>query len=88
MIIAAAIVQRGRVYALPAPARHHDVIHHMAIIGEPFEHDITNQGFIDSDRGFVRRSDAWQIVIENGQPLRDGKNEPDHVRALYSEDLW
>lgn len=82
MIVAAAIRQDGVVYALPAPARHHDVIHHM--VGRGLPRPITGeQGFIDHHRGFVGRERAGRIAIENGQ-IETLAQPP----LLYSEDLW
>ncbi len=85
MIVAAAIrsAVNGAVYALPAPARHHDVIHFMAAkagLPKPIKGD---QGFIDSERGFVDRETAADIALAIGQI--DKLNVPP---KLYSEDLW
>ena len=79
MIVAAAIRSNGKNYALPAPARHHDIIHR-------FEIGRTHiQGFIDSDQGFVDRQDAWRIAERSGQLL-----EIEHPLegTLFSEDMW
>ena len=88
MIVAAAIRQGEKVYALPAPARHHDIIHYLHRIGVGYNHDPDDQGFIDSNHGYVRRAPALAIVRHEEQPLRDGKQKPDHERLLFSEDLW
>jgi hypothetical protein len=89
MIVAAAIIHQGMTYALPAPARHGNVIHHIckttgATRVNAHEDD---QGFIDHERGYVTREEAWKIAEASGQLLeraptdgRDGK--------LYSEDVW
>lgn len=88
MIIAAAVRHAGRVYALPAPARHGDVLVYMYDQGCPTPpYGDATEGFIDSEQGFVSRRDAYVIVMEERQPLRDGKKEPD-LRELFSEDLW
>lgn len=90
MIVAAAIrTSSGRVYALPAPARHHDILRRLIPPGPGQE-----QGFIDADQGFVDRKTARAIVVHEGQPLaphqRSGlpRREPDHPKELFSEDLW
>lgn len=83
MIIAAAIKQDGKLFALPAPARHHDVIHYMVnhlrlpppITGE--------QGFIDHERGFLSRAEAAERALLIGQ-VQQIASEP----RLFSEDLW
>lgn len=83
MIVAAAIKgENNKVYALPAPARHHDVIHVMAQAGLPTPIK-GEQGFIDSERGFVGRFQAGNIALAEGQitKLQWGNK-------LYSEDLW
>lgn len=82
MIVAAAIKQDDIVYALPAPARHHDVIAHM--IGKGVEPPVRgNQGFIDHEIGFVDRFEGCQIAVIAGQI-----KEPQWPPQLYSEDLW
>ena len=84
MIVAAAVRSaRGRVYALPAPARHHDIFR---LLVSPVKGQ--QQGFIDSEQGFVTRETARRIVVEQHQPLRDRRAEPNHPRELFSEDLW
>jgi hypothetical protein len=89
MIVAAAIRNwDGRVHALPAPARHGHVIHWIVentdVERVPGD---WKQGFIDSDRGFVNREDAWAIAKAANQLLprapTDGRGG-----ELYSEDVW
>lgn len=73
----------GRVFALPQPYRHHDVIRHMANLGEPTP--ITGeQGFLVSGRGFANRTEARRFAEEAGQIL-EGRGK---LGELYSEDLW
>lgn len=85
MIIAAAVRRGAKVYALPAPARHGDVLDLMAeaLPDEPWPID-GDQGFIDSEQGFVTRRRAANIAISQGQiaELKYQKFE------LFSEDLW
>jgi len=84
MIVAAAILFDGKVYALPAPARHHNIIHHMAEnvgLPTPIRGD---QGFIDSERGFVGRIEARDIALFIDKQIETA----DHPRDLFSEDLW
>lgn len=79
MIVAAAVVIDGTVRALPAPARHHNVMHDYPLP----QHEHGEQGFIDHEFGFVGRITAAQIALAEGQVkrLRWGP-------GLFSEDLW
>lgn len=82
MIVAAAIKLDGRVYGLPAPARHHDIIRMLAKRG----HDVPingEQGFIDDQFGFLDRVEAIGAALSDEQKF---KREP--KTQLYSEDLW
>lgn len=79
MIIAAAVEIDGVVRALPAPARHHNVIWKYP---RP-EHKHGDQGFIDDRHGFVSRVAAGVIALQEGQ-IDKLKWPPE----LFSEDLW
>lgn len=83
-VYAVAIRNRaGRVFALPQPYRHHDVIRHMANLGEPVP--VTGeQGFLVGGRGFADRTEARQFAEKAGQILEGRGCLPE----LYSEDLW
>lgn len=81
-ICAAAIRFEGRLYVVPAPARHHDIIRVIAtatgasnILGE--------QGFVTGRYHFVDREEAGRIALQSGQ-VSTLKVPPN----LYSEDLW
>lgn len=82
MIVAAAMIIDGEVKALPAPARHHDIIAKWPMP----EHKHEAQGFIDSDFGFVTRGTAFVIASESGQLEGRAKTAPKN--ELFSEDLW
>lgn len=87
MIVAAAIRHPdGRVFALPAPARHGDIIRWIVQNGiaerVPGEWE---QGFVDSSDGFVDRKVALMLAHVSGQPFRDPKIYADE---LFSENLW
>lgn len=83
-IIGSAILQDGVIYWCPRPCRHHHVIWGKCEAdGEGFDHDRAVQGFLSSDGQFLDREQAHALAIENGQCP-----EPDHVRELFSEDLW
>lgn len=82
MIIAAAMMIDGDVKALPAPARHGDIIARWPLP----EHRHGTQGFIDSKEGFVNRSRACLIAFSEGQIEMPKATSPQD--ELFSEDLW
>ena len=85
MIVAAAVKYGNKVFALPAPARHHNVmwyaIEQYGSREKMYEKLVTPevhaagglgfevQGFIDHEEGFVNRERAFKIVVEQKQPL-------------------
>ena len=84
VIVAVAIRLDGKVWALPAPARHHDVIHRIVSSGDRTRAPASaEQGFVDSSLGFVSRERAREIAIREGHVAH-----PAHPRQLFSEDLW
>jgi len=82
----AAIRFNGRVWALPRPKRHHDIMRFAvdntqgaqicAVAGD-------DQGFLTTKGRYVTRQEAGQIAIASGEAktLKFGDQ-------LYSEDLW
>ena len=72
----------GDIKALPAPARHHDIIWRWPMP----DHKHGLQGFIDHKHGFVTRREALKIATEEGQ--LDGSVKTGNVHMLFSEDLW
>lgn len=84
MIVGVAMIVDGVMHTLPAPKRHHNIIHKLALE----EHNLPikgEQGFIDENNNFLTREAALIHATENGQisPTvvpRGGR--------LYSEDLW
>lgn len=89
MIIAAAIRQGDKIYSLPAPARHHDILRWMNNEGVKYnpEDDLDCQGFVASWYGelrYVRRIPAKSIARENNQLLPRTST----CRELFSEDVW
>ena len=82
-IVAAAIMQRGKLYTLPAPARHPDIIRVIyAETGRPVNGD---QGFVTNTGRFVGRKQAWRIANEAGQKIAPIACAPG---LLFSEHLW
>jgi hypothetical protein len=83
-IVAAAIVQNGKVWSVPAPGRHCDVIQHMNNCGVELTADLEAQGFLTSNGVFLTRTEAKQTAIESGQL----KTNNPILKELFSEDLW
>lgn len=83
-ITQAAIRYNGKIYTLPRPKRHHDIIHHMAGLGFGPEcmHD---QGFITNHGIFVDRIEAKKIAREANQFVSTYLYG---YEKLYSEDIW
>ena len=79
----AAIAINGRVFSLPRPKRHHDIINYLAEIERLPTPIGGEQGFVDSELGFVDRNAAGRIAIDAGQ-IEKLKWPP----QLFSEDLW
>lgn len=72
------------VVSKPAPARHHHVIHEVAVAtGKPV-HPLA-QGFVTSTGRFVDRKEAMVIALTAGQLLDPSKMA---LPQLYSEDVW
>lgn len=71
----------NKIYSLPAPNRHHDVIR---MIGGTHGQEV--QGFLDANGTFLNRKIAFVIAQQTGQLNRDpnGYQGPE----LFSEDLW
>lgn len=70
-----------KVYALPAPNRHHHVI---GMIGGTHGQEV--QGFLDANGTFLNRKQAFVVAQMTGQLNRNpgGYQGPE----LFSEDLW
>lgn len=80
-IVAAAILIDGKVWTLPAPARHHDVIRHYREETSAERLPENDQGFVSSNGRFLRRKAALAIAFEADQVT-------DVTGTLTSEDLW
>lgn len=88
MITHVAIRFQGKVYSLPPPNRHHDVIR--LIVEQTGAKYVDahgdDQGFLASDGLYWRREDALRIARECGQLKPGGLGE--RLGELYSEDVW
>ena len=86
MITHVAIKQDGKIYSLPMPSRHHNVIHMMVEICGLKIPITGEEGFIwtddtGRDMNFVDREIAAALAYNSGWvEVLKGK--------LYSEDLW
>lgn len=89
MITHVAIRFAGKVWSLPAPARHHDVIR--LIVAETGIKHVDaredDQGFlVDGGEEFWRRKPALRHAIECNQ-LKHNAMGP-KLGKLFSEDVW
>lgn len=85
-IVAAAIRDiDGKVWSVPPPGRHHDVIQLMRAEGYtgPVSGE-DQQGFLLNDGRFCRRKAAYFVAVRAGQ-LKNGKTISSQVTT---EDLW
>lgn len=75
-----AIVIGKKVYVLPKPKRHSDIIKIMADLKTPVFQE-SQQGFFTSKNRFVSRKEAAQIAFSSGQITKE-------IVELHSEDVW
>jgi len=88
MIIAAAIRYKGVVYHLPAPARHHHVLHDICEKLGLDHMDENEQGFLNDKQQFLNRFDAYKEA-ENCDQFQQSKLDSRSIPGmLFSEDLW
>jgi hypothetical protein len=85
-IVAAAVCKNGKVYSVPRPGRHCDVI---SLVGSYVEQN--EQGFVTNTGRYVGRVEAAQIAFKAGQLIeekvkRRGQTIP--VPWLDSSDVW
>ena len=82
---AAICADDGRIWSLPPPHRHYDIVEYMRQFG--YEGGVDRpgqQGFLLSDNKFCSRTDAYEIAEKAGQiriPIESGKR-------LTTEHLW
>jgi hypothetical protein len=83
-----AIRFQGKVYSLPAPNRHHDVIR-LIVETDPTVKTVNayedDQGFLDADGRYLNRRQALYNAQKNNQ-IKPGTT----IKAgrLFSEDVW
>lgn len=71
----------GKVWTLPRPNRHNNIL--STLYDQGIESHPDGQGFVLDDGTWVDRTTAAQIALQNGQ-VKELIAPPD----LYSEDLW
>lgn len=84
MITGVAVRHGDKVYSLPPPNRHHNILHSL----KPKYAGEYEEGFIDDTGKFVSRLDAMKIAENNGQLTRRPGKEFYQGPELYSEDIW
>lgn len=84
MITHVAIMRGGKVYTLPAPNRHHHILH-SGVMDKKIDEERDVQGFVDDTGKFLNREEAYVIAHASGQAFRRTSCGAD---LLYSEDLW
>lgn len=82
-ILGVAILYKKKMYMLPSPNRHHNVIRMIGGIKGPH-----TEGFYDEDGKFLPRSEAFIRAKKNGQLNRRPGDQYYQGDNLYSEDLW
>ena len=73
----------GKVWTLPRPARHHNIVKLIYDSGSVKSSYLDGQGFILDNNVFVSRIEAAKIALSNGQCIK--LIAPPN---LYSEDVW
>lgn len=71
--------------SMPPPARHHHLIHPIAM-ATGIKTLPDDQGFLTNTGRYVGRMEALQIALASGQPMIDHPSR--HATQLFSEDLW
>ncbi len=85
-IVAVAVSFMGMTFSVPAPGRHHDVLHAMHATGlTQGKHHL--QGFITSTGRFVDRRVGKEIA-RLARQLDVVRPKTDPASELFSEDLW
>lgn len=83
-VVRAAIKLGDRVFHVPRPGRHHDVIRSMVERHGVKPPVCGVQGFMLDDHTFVDRMDALRVALAAGQVERHKAS----AMGLYSEDVW
>lgn len=84
IVIAAAVLQDGKIYTMPPPKRHNDIIHAMSRTEGLERVTSEQQGFLLSNKTFATREEA-RLVADEAEQTSDRDK---HQEKLFSEDLW
>lgn len=85
-IVAAAIFYNNKIWTLPKPNRHADIVRHIKKTRGKGISGPSTDGFINNDGIFLNRVEALDVALKASQcnyPHDAIKNG-----SLYSEDLW
>jgi len=87
LITHVAIKFNGKIYSLPRPNRHHNVIWKIVEETKIKSVDVygSDQGFLDSTGNYLTRKEALDIALNSGQIRSD---RPIYNNELFSENLW
>lgn len=98
MILGVAIMWDGTMYAMPRPARHHNIIWTHAKYEWNYDHPDSiraegehEQGFYDELGNFLSRREAALHALLFGQMIDADGEMVDYIPRpprVYSEDLW
>ena len=81
-----AISYAGRIWSLPAPNRHHDVIRFIAKETGSGLYGPHSEGFLTENGTYLDRITARHLAEGNGQFKREAGGT--QSAELFSEDLW
>ena len=81
-----AISYAGRIWSLPAPNRHHDVIRHIIQQTGSGMYGPHSEGFLTENGTYLDRRSARWLAESTGQFKREAGGT--QSAELFSEDLW
>lgn len=81
-----AISYAGRIWSLPAPNRHHDVIREIIQQTRSGLYGPHSEGFLTEDGTYLDRRSARWLAASTGQFKRSAGGT--QSEELFSEDLW
>ncbi len=87
VVAAACLDTNNRVWSVPKPARHHDVLYYMTVCGAKEKDGPDSQGFKLSDGTYVDRLAAYTIAKKAYQ-LKERMPGEYNGPELFSEDVW
>ena len=88
MIVGVAVKTDRKLWTLPRPYRHHNVLRMIFASHEARNYETEQEGFVDSDGNFLTRIEAMQVAINNGQLNRRPGSNKYQGPELFSEDQW